>query len=331
MTIDTAAWLRRITSDGGAPDLDRLEAAALYGAMLDGKMADPEQAAILVAIARKGESIGEALGFLDALGPRTARLALPSNLPRPVVLPSYSGTVSGPNLTALLALLLARYGVPVLVHGSAVPLGAGGGEAARGAGTRDVRRVSTAEVLWELGVEPARSPQDIEERLVRRRIAYAPIPVLSPGLARLLETRARLGVSSPAHLLARIIAPYRGQAVRVVSVADRAELARMRELVSATEADVMLLVGTEGEPFADPLRCPAIEIYRRGALARTIDADEAPIDPAPRLPVVFDAAALGSWIEGALAGSEPVPRPILQQMGGLLEAVREPAPAVRVA
>jgi anthranilate phosphoribosyltransferase len=331
MTIDSVGWLRRFAPDGASRDLDRQEAAVLYGAMLDGEVPEPVQGAILVAIARKGESIGEALGFLDALGPRTARLALPSNLPRPVVLPSYSGTLAGPNLTALLALLLARYGVPVLVHGSAAPHDAGAGGAARGVGPDEARRVSTAEVLWELGVEPARSPQDIEERLVRRRIAYAPTPVLSAGLARLLETRARLGVGSPAHLLARIIAPYRGQAVRVVSVADPSELPRMRELVAATEADVMLLVGTEGEPFADPLRCPAIEIYRRGALARTIDADEAPIDPAPRLPAVFDPAALGAWIEGALAGSEPVPRPILQQMGGLLEAVREPAPVARVA
>ena len=329
MTVDYRAVIRNIgRGAGGLRDLDRALAADLYAAMLDGEVPDLELGAILIAMRMKGESTDEALGFLDALAPRTARLELPPNLPRPVVLPSYNGTRRGPNLTALLALLLARYGVPVLVHGHAAPAETQTAEA--DAAARPAR-VSTAAVLWELGVEPAKSPRDIEERLIKRRIAYAPTSVLSPGLATLLAMRARLGVRTPAHLLARIIAPYRGQAVRVVSVADPDDLPRMRSLVAATTADVLLLVGTEGEPFADPLRCPRIESYRQGVLVRTVETDDAPIEPPSPLPGAWDAVSLGAWIEGALAGSEPVPRPILQQIGCLLESAREPAPAAQAA
>jgi hypothetical protein len=67
----------------------------------------------------KGESLGETLGCLDALAPRVARVALPGDRSRPVVLSSYNGARRGANLTPLVALLLARYGVPVLVHGLA--------------------------------------------------------------------------------------------------------------------------------------------------------------------------------------------------------------------
>jgi anthranilate phosphoribosyltransferase len=56
-------------------------------------------------------------GFLDAT---TARLAScpPATAPV-VVLPSYNGARKLPVLTPLLALLLAREGLPVLMHGTA--------------------------------------------------------------------------------------------------------------------------------------------------------------------------------------------------------------------
>ncbi len=327
--IDCVPLIREIGRGAhGARDLDRARAQALFAAMLDGEVPDLERGAILVAMRIKGESLAESLGFLDALGARAARVAAPGDRPRPVVLASYNGARRGPNLTPLVALLLARYGVPVLVHGLA-----GAGSLDAGGGDDDAPddasygRVTSARILNELGVPPSPTVIDAEARLRRSGVAYLPTSVLSPGLARLLATRERLGVRSSAHNVVKLLDPFGGAAVRVVSVSHPDYLDRMREVLAATAADAMLLRGTEGEPFANPKRCPRIELFLRGELARCTEAEEGAIEAVPALPDGSDAQATAEWIGEALAGSQAVPAPIVQQLGCLLEAAREPVAA----
>ncbi|MBV5324969.1 MAG: hypothetical protein J0626_06705, partial [Rhodospirillaceae bacterium] len=82
------------------------------------------------------------------------------------------------NLTPLLAMLLAREGVPVLVHG--VPL--------------DTGRVTSAEVFAALGVTQATDHAEAEQALAQGKVALITIDVLAPKLAYLLSLRRRLGV-----------------------------------------------------------------------------------------------------------------------------------------
>lgn len=328
MSLDLPAAIRSLgRGPRGARDLERGVARELFAAMLDGAVPDLELGAILVAWRIKGESADESLGCMDALATRVARLELPRDLPRPVVLPSYNGARRHANLTPLLALLLARYGVPVLVHGLDVADDDAPDEDGEAPATDRFGRVSTARVFAELGVAPCTSVAAVERALVQARVAYAPLDTLAPGLARLLGLRARLGLRSPAHTFAKVIAPYRGQGVRVVSVTHPDAAARMRGLIEATAADAMLLRGTEGEPYANPLRCPRIECYRGGALVFTVEGDEGSVGAPPPLPAARDAATTAAWTGGALAGSQPVPAPILQQIACLLEASRAPARA----
>jgi anthranilate phosphoribosyltransferase len=168
---------------------------------------------------------------------------------------------------------------------------------------------------------------DAEARLKRSGVAYVPTSVLSPGLARLLATRERIGLRSSAHTLVKLVDPFGGRAVRVVSVSHPDYLARMREVLAATRADAMLLRGTEGEPFANPKRCPPIEVFLQGEVARCVDAEDGAIETIPALPASSDAEATAEWIDAALAGSQAVPAPIVQQLGCLLEAARAPAAA----
>jgi anthranilate phosphoribosyltransferase len=66
----------------------------------------------------KGETPDEMCGFIDATQARMKRI--PPNGKKPViVLPSYNGARKLPVLTPLLALLIARRGLPVLIHGTA--------------------------------------------------------------------------------------------------------------------------------------------------------------------------------------------------------------------
>lgn len=323
MAADLRASIRSLGRDPReSRGLDRDAARALFASLVDGEAGELETGAILLGLRAKGESVDETLGFLDALGGRVVRLALPPELPRPVVLPSYGGTRRSANLTPLLAMLLARYGTPVLVHGTDLDDDRAGD--ADDDGT-PAGRVTSAQVFASLGILPCRSAAEIESRLVHARVAYAPLELLAPGLARLAGLRARLGLESIADSLVKLIAPWRGHGVRVVGAADPDAEARMREVIAATGADAMLLVGTEGEPFASPLRCPRIETYRNGVLARVVEPDDEPVHPAPALPASRDAATTAAWIESALAGEVPIPAPLLQQIGCLIEASREPA------
>ena len=195
-TMNLAALIREIgRGPSGARDLPEQAAFELYSAMLDGLVPDLELGAIQIALRVKGEGPEEMAGFHRALQSRVARLDPPRVSARPVVLPSYNGARRQANLTPLLALLLNRCGVPVLIHGAPDAHG----------------RVTTEAVLAALDIAPCRDLAEAEARLDGEAIAYAPIELLSPGLAPLLATRKRIGLRSSAHSLAKLIDPFGGE------------------------------------------------------------------------------------------------------------------------
>jgi hypothetical protein len=99
----------------GARSLTRAQAQELMGAVLAGETTPLELGAMVMALRMKGESLDELCGFLDAVHGH----CLPLHSDQPVVvIPSYNGARRLPNLTPLLALLLAQQGVRVLVHGA---------------------------------------------------------------------------------------------------------------------------------------------------------------------------------------------------------------------
>src|SRR5215510_12897009 len=112
----------------GARSLSREQAHDLMSQVLDGQVTDLEIGAFAIAMRIKGESLEELDGFLAAATERC--LPIPGDRPV-VVLPSYNGARKLPNLTPLLAQLLAQEGVPVLVHGP----------------VHDPARVTTAEIF----------------------------------------------------------------------------------------------------------------------------------------------------------------------------------------
>jgi len=251
----------------------------------------------------------ELIGFMVRLGERMARLEAPGDRPRPVVLPAYGGTRRLPNLTALLVLLLRRYGVPVVVHGPAVTAGEFG-------------RVTTAAVLRELGVEPVTSLAEAEQGVAHERIVYAPISLLAPGLGELLALRRQAGLRGEPQRLANLIDPFGGVGFRVVSVSHPDDLPRMREFLSTTRADALLLRGTEGEPFANPRRQPRLECFAAGVPAILFEAEAGPPLTPLALPRVLDASTTAAWIAAVLAGEQPVPQPIVNQLACCLLATR---------
>lgn len=284
-----------------ARDLKWEDARALFAAMLAGEVPDLQLGAVLMALRIKGESLEELAGFLDACEACYPHLIAPAGTV-PLVIPAYNGARQLPNLTPLLARLVARAGVPVLVQGV----------------TSDPGRVTTYEVLAAMGVTPAASAGEAGSRLREQGLAFIAIDVLSPPLARVLAIRRKMGVRSSGHTLAKMLQPFTSGAVRLVSVTHPEYVTRMREFFTRHAANALLLRGAEGEAVAHPRREPAIDwLDGRCVTSWRADAEEA-----PSLPESRDAAATAAWIEEALAGKHPLPAAIAHQAECCIKAAR---------
>jgi anthranilate phosphoribosyltransferase len=285
----------------GARSMSREDARQLYDAMLDGRVSDMEMGGILLAMRIKGESVDEIAGFLAAAEAHTDRLAMPPGAFAPIVLPSYNGSRQTPNLTPLLAMLLARGGAPVLIHGV----------------TTDLGRVTTAEILLEMGVAPVLSHDEAARGFTRGQPVFMPIDALSPRLASLLALRRDLGVRNSAHTLVKILQPFAGPALRLTSYTHPEYIAMLSEYFSTAappeRGDAFLMRGTEGETVANAKRANQIEWFHGGERTVLVER-QAPVDDFPDLPEASDAASTARWIEAALEGTRPVPQPIQDQV-----------------
>lgn len=303
-------WTRTIKEVGrgarGARDLPEAEAEQLFAAMLDGEVGELELGAIWIAYRIKGESLQELLGFCRAVASRSLTLTSPAG-PRPVVLPSYNGARRLPNMTPLLALLLAREGIPVLVHG----LEAGYG------------RVTSSEIFRALGMPPCLDADDVHARMQGREAAWMPLETLNPGLARLMQARARIGVRSSAHTVSKLLDPFGGRGLRVVPITHPDYLRRMAECLQAQGGMAALMRGSEGEPYASPKRMPAMLGYADGRETELVPQGEHE-DMEAVLPADIDAVTTAVWVRQVLEGRQAVPRTLQRQLECLSAAARAP-------
>ncbi|MGM9425132.1 DNA-binding protein YbiB [Hydrogenophaga sp. MI9] len=284
----------------GARSLHREQAADLFGQVLDGSVTDLEIGGFCLAMRIKGETPEEMAGFLDATHQRLQRL--PDAGAPVVVLPSYNGARKLPVLTPLLALLLAREGAAVLVHGTA---------------TED-KRITSEAVFAALG-QPARSSVDT---LAKGECAFVPTEVLHPGLKRLLDVRRAVGLRNPAHSLVKLMNPCEGPALIVGSYTHPEYAVSMSETFALVGAHALLLRGTEGEPVADARRTPQMDAFRDGERVLLQPAQEGSLVALPELPKDISADATATYIRDVLEGRLPVPTPIALQVAHILQELR---------
>ena len=226
----------------GARSMSQEDAQLLYGAMLDQRVSDLEMGAILLSMRIKGESVAEIAGFLAAAEASTSLLTAPAaSLYAPVIIPTYNGARKKANLTPLLALLLARKGVPVLVHGV----------------LQDAGRVSTAEIFQALEHPLAQSKQEAEAQMAQQLPAFMSIDVLSPKMTRILAMRKILGVRSSTHTLVKILQPFSSAALRLTSYTHPEYLLMLQHYFSQVapreRGDAFLMRGTEGDFVFEPI------------------------------------------------------------------------------
>ncbi|HEX7970654.1 MAG TPA: DNA-binding protein YbiB [Thiobacillus sp.] len=291
--------IRQIEAGAG---LGFVEARALGAALFDGGVPELETAAFLVALNQHDPGLDAWLGLHTALADRLPDFVAPAGPFRTVVLPTYHGVRANPHLTPLLALLLKSFGIPVLIHGV---LEGGGGTAA-------------AYVLRELGVMPCSTAAQVNAGLRDEGIAFAPVALLSPGLAALLALRARLGIDGWVTRLAALADVLGERSIRVTPVSSDAEMAQTRAVLEALGGHALLLQGCEGEAFADPLQRPDMILVQDGQGQRVYEAQSMSSSPAS-LPTP-DARATGAWIGQVMRDHLSLPLPIRNQLAVCLFA-----------
>ena len=329
--MSIAKYIREIgRGKDGARSLNAEQAQDLMTQVLEGRVTDLEVGAFALAMRIKGETPAELAGFLAATQAHCIVPLLPlppssppsaSALQRTAVwLPSYNGARKLPNLTPLLALLLAREGVPVLVHG---PLAEPG-------------RVATAEIFQAMGLTLARDAADITAAWQRAEPVFVPTDVLCPPLARLLAVRRVVGLRNSGHTVAKVLHPLpsgharpageadgSGSVFRVVNHTHPEYAELLTRFLAETGADAMLLRGTEGEPVADARRTPRMEVFQRGQRHDdwSVAAREGVLTQLPDVPRTCAVPSTATYISAVLKRQLPTPEPIALQVDCIVRAL----------
>ena len=306
-------YLREIArGKDGARSLDAAQAEDLLRQVFEGRVSDVQLGAFVIAMRIKGESPAELAGFVAAAQAHVAPGidAAVQRSAKPVVwLPSYNGARKLPNLTPLLAGLLARQGMAVIVHGLA----------------RDALRVTSHDVFSALGWPIAAAAADLDAAWAAQQPVFITTELLCPPLARLLDVRQHTGLRNSGHTIAKLLAlADQPAAVRVVNHTHPEYGTSLAQFLAESRADALLLRGTEGEPVADARRTPRMDAFIAGQRieAHSVPAQGGVLARVPQLPAGIDAATTAAFIDAALSDAGAVPLPIQSQVRAIAALVQ---------
>lgn len=222
-------------------------------AILAGEAHPLQTGALLAALRMRGETAEELAGFARAAQETVAAAPAPPGL---LDWPSCADNHKQLPYFVLAALLLARAGVPILMHG---PEGEG--------------PATTRAVLAALGVIPATNLAAAIASIAGGGLAYMPLAALSPGLDGLIALKSVLGIRTVAHSVARALNPGRAR-FQMIGVFHRAyqsrqaEAARLLGLLGLRAAAV--LRGGAGEAQRQPEKEAAVISLRDGDLIEDV-------------------------------------------------------------
>lgn len=293
-----------ISPDGLPADFDPADARHACAAILDGGVGDFELGALIAGLARHAREPAVLLGLRDAVAERSQLLDVSTGSGstsgfgsasiQPVVLPNYACTHGGqliPAALPLIALLLQRFGVPVLLHGAFETSGG----------------LAVTALLRDFGVLPCATRAQAQKTLNAGGVALLPVTLISPGLAALMSLKARIGIETPGHVLAPLTMPVRGRALQVCQ-ARQAE-SELVEMCVEPNGDVLMALGEEPAQFGSPMQRPRLVLRRDGQDELLFDAEAV-----QRPPVFSGSRAIAEWTRAALEGKTALPAPVVNQL-----------------
>jgi anthranilate phosphoribosyltransferase len=248
--LQPSAALASIVAGG---DLTQEQTASLFGRLMDGELDEPLKAALLVALAVKGESAEEIAGAAIAM--RGRLVPVKSERRGLVDTCGTGGDSKGTfNISTAAALVAAAAGTPIAKHGN-----------------RSVSsRSGSADVFSALGVEIEMSPAQAGRALDEIGLAFLFAPGYHPAMREVMPVRRSLAIRTIFNLLGPLTNPARARR-QVLGVYSAELVPLMARVLVRLGCEHALVV--HGEDGLDELtttaatrvaevRGPNIETYR---------------------------------------------------------------------
>ena len=163
------------------------------GAVMDGRADDVKLAALLAALRVKGEAVGELVGAASAMRARMTRIPVPDAERGDLLDTCGTGgdRLHTFNISTAAALAVAACGVPVAKHGN------------RGVSSSS----GSSDVLTELGVNVAASPERVAACVEEVGIGFCFAPLFHDAMKHAADVRRRLGFRTLFNLLGPLTNP----------------------------------------------------------------------------------------------------------------------------
>jgi anthranilate phosphoribosyltransferase len=284
--------LRRILEQ--RETLSRPEASALMESILAGHASDIELAALLGALAARGETSAEIAGFASTL--RSASNPLPLNDIERSELVDTCGTggdASGSfNISTAAALVAAAAGAHVAKHGNrAVTSLCGSGD-----------------VLEALGIPINLTPAQAAEAIRNQHFAFLLAPSHHPQLKAVMPVRKALGVRSILHILGPLLNPA-GARRQVMGVYQSRLVPLVANAMTLLDIQHAMVVHGDGGLDEIALSGPSeIAELRNGHVTQyTITPEQFGLSRAPLESLTGGNAAVNSLILNGIFSGKPGP------------------------
>jgi anthranilate phosphoribosyltransferase len=195
--LESQSWPNVLTALLNGQDLSVADAAWSMEQVMLGDVTPSQLGAVLVALAAKGETVDEIVGFRDAILDHALPLAVdPMALDIVGTGGDRHGTV---NVSTMASIVCAAAGVPVIKHGNRAASSASG----------------SSDVLSALGIDLTLTPEAVADVLERAGITFAYAAAFHPGFRHAGATRAELGIPTVFNYLGPLCNPARPEASAV--------------------------------------------------------------------------------------------------------------------
>ncbi|HEY6393552.1 MAG TPA: anthranilate phosphoribosyltransferase [Bryobacteraceae bacterium] len=200
-------------------------------AILNGDATTPQIAAFLVALRMKGETPAELLGFARAMREKSERVEIDAGL-EPLLDTCGTGGDGGStfNISTIAAFVAAGAGVRVAKHGN-----------------RSLSsKCGSADLLEELGIDIASSPQEISSAIREVGIAFLFAPLLHPAMKYAQPARLELKMRTVFNLLGPLTNPAGATRQLIGAPSEQAAELMANALAGLEPHRVFIVHGSDG-------------------------------------------------------------------------------------
>lgn len=225
--LEIQTWPNVLASLLRGEDLSVSDASWCMQEIMTGEATDAQIAGFLVALAAKGETVDEIVGFRDAILDNAVPLPVPS-MALDIVGTGGDrfGTV---NVSTMSAIIAAASGVPVVKHGNRAASSASG----------------SSDVLAALGLDLTLPAERVAAILAETGITFAFASAFHPGFRHAGPVRAGLGIPTVFNYLGPLCNPARAEA-NAVGVASLERVPLFVGVYQTRGATALVFRGDDG-------------------------------------------------------------------------------------